>query len=219
VDGACDFCVRNGLLLLDVPQLVAAHVRVHGVDPTVKPPEPQETAAALMAEYEHELAVERGDEQRGPLTAEEESKKLNITQRIMKMSVSEKVKLATLGNKEARNILLRDANKLVQEAAVTSPRVTESEIFVLANSRTASADVLRHIYQDRDYTKIYAIKIALVKNPKVPLPTALKFLPTLKEKDIKDLARDRNVPHTIQAQAKAWVDRREKASRGPQHDK
>ncbi|MGB8930284.1 MAG: hypothetical protein WCC48_03430, partial [Anaeromyxobacteraceae bacterium] len=34
LDGACDFCVRNGLTLLDVPQLVEAHVRVHGVDPT-----------------------------------------------------------------------------------------------------------------------------------------------------------------------------------------
>ena len=34
IDGACDFCVRNGLTLLDVPQLVEAHKRVHGVDPT-----------------------------------------------------------------------------------------------------------------------------------------------------------------------------------------
>ncbi|HSB21237.1 MAG TPA: hypothetical protein VLD85_14615, partial [Anaeromyxobacteraceae bacterium] len=64
VDGACDFCVRNGLTLLDVPQLVAAHKRVHGVDPTARPPE--ETAAALMAEYRDELA----DETPPPLRAE-----------------------------------------------------------------------------------------------------------------------------------------------------
>ena len=43
----------------------------------------------------------------------------------MKMSVSEKIKLATLGNKEARTILLRDANKLVCMAAATSPRITD----------------------------------------------------------------------------------------------
>jgi hypothetical protein len=77
------------------------------------------------------------------------------------------------------------------------------------------AEVLRHIYESRDFTKIYALRAALVRNPKVPLPTALKFLPTLQEKDIKELARDRNVPATVQAQAKSWVLKREQASKGP----
>src|SRR5512140_2834169 len=131
VDGACDFCVRNGLTLLDVPRLVEAHKRVHGVDPTAKPPEPAETAAGLMAEYGDVLAHEHGDEVSTP---EQEEKKLTITQRIMKMSVSEKIKLATLGNKEARTILLRDSNKLVCMAAATSPRITDGEILGLANS-------------------------------------------------------------------------------------
>ena len=58
IDGACDFCVRNGLTLLDVPQLVEAHKRVYGVDPTARPPE-QETAAQLLAEY-HGRAGRRG---------------------------------------------------------------------------------------------------------------------------------------------------------------
>jgi hypothetical protein len=217
VDGACDFCVRNGLTLLDVPQLVEAHKRVHGVDPTVKPPERGETAAALMAEYADELAREAAGEGAPPAaeTEEQSTRKLNMTQRVMRMSVSEKIKLATLGNKEARTLLLRDANKLVCMAAVTSPRITDGEILALANSRTVNADVLRHIYGTREYLKTYAIKISLVKNPKVPLPTALKMLTTLQEKDIKELARDRNVPHTIQAQAKAWIMKKEQAARGP----
>jgi hypothetical protein len=212
VDGACDFCVRNGLTLLDVPRLVEAHKRVHGVDPTARPPEPAETAAGLMAEYGEVLAQERGDEAPTP---ELEQKKLTITQRIMKMSVSEKIKLATLGNKEARTILLRDSNKLVSMAAATSPRITDGEILSLSNSRTVNADVLRYIYSNREFTKTYAIKISLVKNPKVPLPTALKMMYTLQEKDIKELARDRNVPQTIQAQAKSVISKRELAARGP----
>src|SRR5512137_1080939 len=214
VDGACDFCVRNGLVLLDVPQIVEAHKRVHGVDPTAKPPE--ETAAALMAEYHEELAreAEDGGGARAE-TAEEQQRKLTITQRIMKMSVAEKIKLATLGNREARTILVRDANKLVSLAAAQSPRITDGEILSLANSKTASAEILRYIFENREFLKTYAIRIALVRNPKVPLPTALKFLPTLQERDIKDLSRDRNVPATVQAQAKAWMAKREAASRGP----
>jgi hypothetical protein len=100
-------------------------------------------------------------------------------------------------------------------AAVTSPRITDGEIITISNSRTVNTDVLRHVYSTRDYLKIYAIKIALVKNPKVPLPTALKFLVTLQEKDIKDISRDRNVPQTIQAQAKAWIMKKEMAAKGP----
>jgi hypothetical protein len=214
VDGACDFCVRNGLTLLDVPQLVAAHVRVHGVDPTAKPP--VETATALMAEYREELAEDVPPPMRAE-TPEEAKKKQTITQRILGMSVAEKIKLATLGNKEARTLLLRDSNKLVCLAAAQSPRITDGEILSLAHSRTVNADVLRYVYSARDFLKHYPIKIALVKNPKVPLPTALKLLQTLQEKDIKELSRDRNVPQTIQAQAKAWVMKKEQAAKGAGH--
>ena len=212
LDGACEFCVRNGLTLLDVPALVEAHKRVHGVDPTAAPPE--DTAEKVMADYAAELKEETQPALAAE-TPEEAQKKLTMTQRVLRMSVSEKIKLATLGNKEARTLLLRDANKLVCMAAVTSPRITDGEIMTLANSRTISSEVLRHIYSTRDYLKIYAIKMSLVKNPKVPLPTALKFLPTLQEKDIKELSRDRNVPATVQAQAKAWMMKREQASKGP----
>jgi hypothetical protein len=212
-DAACEFCVRNGLTLLDVPQLVAAHRRVHGVDPSAKPDE--DTAEKIMAEYAAELAAEEVQQVLHAETPEEEQKRLTISQRIGKMSVSEKIKLATLGNKEARTLLLRDNNKLVCMAAVTSPRITDGEVMTLANSRTVNAEVLRHIYGDREYLKIYSLKMALVKNPKVPLPTALKFLLTLQEKDIKEIARDRNVPQTIQAQAKAWIMKKEAAAKGP----
>jgi hypothetical protein len=213
LDGACDFCVRNGLTLLDVPRLVEAHKRVHGVDPTVRPPTPGETAAALMQDYAAELANEVAEASAKQETEEETKKKLTITQRVMRMSVSEKIKLATLGNKEARTILLRDSNKLVCMAAATSPRMTDGEILGIANSRTVNADVLRYIYSNREFLKTYAIKISLVKNPKVPLPTALKMMYTLQEKDIKELARDRNVPQTIQSQAKSFMMKKEQAAK------
>jgi hypothetical protein len=211
IDGACDFCVRNGLTLLDVPQLVEAHKRVHGVDPSAAAKAASETASGLLAEFKDELAVEKPED---AAAAEAESgKKLNMTQMVLKMSVSEKIKLATLGNKEARTILLRDANKLVCMAAATSPRISDGEVLSMANSRTVSADVLRYIYSSREFLKVYSIKISLVKNPKVPLPTALKFMFTLQEKDIKELARDRNVPQTIQSQARAWLQKKEVASK------
>ena len=179
-----------------------------------QPPVPEETAATLMSEYRNELDLEKADGvQRGVETAGGGPRKLNMTQRILKMSVSQKIKLATLGNQEARTLLLRDSNKLVCMAAVTSPRITDGEILGLANSRTVNSDVLRYIYSNREFTRTYVVKAALVKNPKVPLPIALKMMFTLQEKDIKELARDRNVPQTIQSQAKAFLMKKEQAAR------
>jgi hypothetical protein len=216
VDGACDFCVRNGLTLLDVPRSVEAHKRVHGFDPTARAPEQVETAAAIIEDFQEELGRDP-PEGGGALAAvpAEDPKKQSITKRILNMSVSEKIKLATLGNKEARTLLLRDSNKLVCMAAATSPRITDGEILGLANSRTVSADVLRYVYSSREFLKTYSIKFSLVKNPKVPLPTALKLLYTLQEKDIKELARDRNVPQTVQSQAKSFLLKKELAAKGP----
>ena len=217
IDGACDFCVRNGLILIDVPQIVEAHRRIHGTDPSARPVE--DSAAALMAEYRAELAhdIDERNEKGSmpPPTAEQEAKRVNMAKRVLQMSVAEKIKLATLGNREARTLLLRDSNRLVSLAAAQSPRITDGEILGLANSKTSSAEVLRYIYERRDFLKLYSLRTALVRNPKVPLPTALRFLPTLQVKDIKELARDRNVPATVQAQAKACLMKREQVSKGP----
>src|SRR6266568_9278569 len=200
LDGACDFCVRNGLTLLDVPRSVEAHRWVHGVVPTAVAP--AETATALLTDYAAELGHEPVDGAATPAPVaaapqpegpQEDPKKQNITKRILKMSVSEKIKLACM-------------------AAATSPRITDGEILVLANSRTVNADVLRYVYSSREFLKTYGIKMSIVKNPKVPLPTALKLMLTLQEKDIKELARDRNVPQTIQAQAKSFMMKKELAA-------
>jgi hypothetical protein len=184
------------------------------VDPRAAPAQPHETAAGLLADYPEELAREGGDAAGAPLD-EQSTRRLTMTQRIGHMSVAEKIKLATLGNKEARGLLVRDANRLVSLAAATSPRITEGEILTLATSRTVNGEVLRYIYSNREFLKSYAVKSALVKNPKVPLPTALKMMYTLQERDIRELTRDRNVSNTIQAQAKAFLMKKEQAAKGP----
>ena len=171
VDGACDFCVRNGLTLLDVPAVgrgpqAGPRRRSH-----VRPPDPAETAAALLQEFGRELAQDAPEAAVAAAPApEEDQKKVNITQRVLKMSVSEKIKLATLGNKEARTLLLRDSNKLVCMAAATSPRITDGEILGIANSRTVNADVLRYIYSNREFLEDLRGQDVAREEPEGPAP-------------------------------------------------
>lgn len=192
LDGIADFAIRSGVFFDDVPALVEAHRRIHGDVPHTVP---EHTAISVLEEFQGELAIEREQEI-------EEEKRLTVTQRILGMTVSEKIKLATLGNKEARTILLRDTNKLVAVAAAQSPRMTEGEIVALSQSRTVHEDVLRVIYSNREWLKLYQVKLNLVRNPKTPLPTAMRFLTHIRANDLKDLQKNRNVPIGIQTGAR-----------------
>jgi hypothetical protein len=171
-DSVADFAVRSGVDLADVPALQEAHRRVFGEKVVEQGP----TAEQVVQEFALDKDVPE------PL---EEGKRLSLSQRVMKMSIAQRIKLATLGNKEARTLLLRDTNKLVAMAAMQSPRITEGEVMRIANNRTAMDEQLRHIYGNRDWTKNYQLRMALVKNPKVPLPVAMRFLVTLREPDIR----------------------------------
>ncbi len=198
VDGIADFAVRAGVDLPDLPALVEARRRVFGEAPP--PAEVVPTAEQLVSQF---AVAEDGA---APL---EEGKRLTFTQQVIKLNISQKIKLASLGNKEARTLLLRDSNKLVAMAAIQSPRITEGEVFAIANSRTAHDEVLRCVYNNREWLKNYQLKLALVKNPKVPLPTAMRFLPLLRDSDVRDLARSKNVPAGIQNQARSMMAKKE----------
>ncbi|HEY1416299.1 MAG TPA: hypothetical protein VGF41_00300, partial [Myxococcaceae bacterium] len=114
----------------------------------------------------------------------------------------------TKGNKEARSYLLRDSNKLVAVAVIRSPKITDGEILAVANNRAALDDVLRVVYNNREWLKDYRVKVALTKNPKVPLPVAMKFLSQLRESEVKDLARNKNVPSGVQVLARKMLDKK-----------
>ncbi|MBN9684976.1 MULTISPECIES: hypothetical protein [unclassified Corallococcus] len=195
VDSVCDFAVRSGLVLADVPAMQAARVRIYGPQAAAAPPDPGPTAEEVL----QELGPQAEAEDAAPM---EEGKRLTLAQRIMKMSIAEKIKLGTLGNKEARSALIRDTNKLVCVAVIRSPRITDGEVLACAANRAINEDVLRVIYNNREWTKMQKVKLALVKNPKVPLTVTMKFLNTLRDAELKDLARDKNVPAAVQSFAK-----------------
>jgi hypothetical protein len=132
--------------------------------------------------------------------SEEESE--SLYHRISRMGVAEKVKLAMLGNKEARNILVRDPIKMVALAAVKSPKVREDEIEAISKSRHVCDDVLRQIASTKEWMKSYSIKCNLANNSKTPIPISMKLLPHLREQDLWKLAKNKNIPAALATQAR-----------------
>ena len=123
-------------------------------------------------------------------------------QRLSMLTVAERMKVAVLGSREERSILVRDPNRLVSSAVLSSPRLTESEIEAIARMTNVSGDVLRAVGTNRVWLKNYGVVAALVRNAKTPIAVALSLVNRLMERDIKFLASDRNIPEPVRLAAR-----------------
>src|SRR3954454_17906840 len=222
LDNDCDFCVRSGLTLEDLPAFRTARRRIHGGTQQDEELAKKVAADQAIAEAQAEAALvkmgaaapESGEEMQAPLPGspeekEQEQKKLSITQQIMKLGIAKKVEWANKkGNREVRTILLRDPNKLVQMAVIQSPRMTEGEVAKVALSRTAPTEVLQYIYSNRQLMKNYQIKINLMNNPKVPVGVTMRFLSTLRMAEVKAIAKNKNVPQGLATAAKRLLEKK-----------
>jgi len=126
---------------------------------------------------------------------------LSLLQQVYKMTVPEKIEMALKGSQEARSVLMNDSNKLVKEAIVKSPKITEPEISIIASNRAADEEVLRYIGTSRKWVRKYTVIRHLVFNPKTPVGVSMGLLPRMTKKDLKDLSGEKNVPDPIRQAA------------------
>lgn len=126
-----------------------------------------------------------------------EEVRLSLEKRIREMSTGKKIKLAFLGNKEARNILIRDRSKMVASAVVKSGRLTDAEVLSHAGNRNMYPEVLREIAANKEWIRKYPVQVALVSNPRTPIAVSVPFVSRLQANDLAALARNKNVSSTL----------------------
>ena len=129
------------------------------------------------------------------------SERISILNRIMKMGMKDRVKLAMKGDREARNILIRDPNRIVAGAVVANPRITEQEIEKIAAMRSVPEDILRKIASDRQWARSYVIVHNLARNPRTPVANTMNILSRLQLKDLAALSKNKNISDAVRRQA------------------
>ncbi len=127
----------------------------------------------------------------------EPEERVSMEQKLRDMTVGKKIKLAYMGNQEARKILVRDPNKIVAAAVVKSGRLTPNEVASFAGNKNLHDEVVRLIAENKEFVRKYPVQVALVNNPKCPLPVALKLMQNLQKRDLQQLANNKNVPSAI----------------------
>jgi predicted transcriptional regulator len=141
----------------------------------------------------------------------EQQEKERFAQKVQNLNISEKVKLAIKGGKDARSILIKDSNKQVMLSVLENPQLTISEVENTAKNRSALEEALRIISKNREWMKQYSVIMALVTNPKTPPAISMRLVPRLKKKDIKLLEKNKGVSEAVRVMAKKTMKAQEKS--------
>ncbi len=208
VDRVVELAVREGVR---VPQIPAWEELTAAYSGKVRDPNAgkvtAEEADALFAQAARRASEDEDEDQTSDRDEAEEGRELRISE----MTVPMKIRLATLGNAFARSVLVRDSIKMVSLAAIKAPGVKDAEALKYAGNNSLSEDVITYIGNRREWTKVYAIKLALVQNPKTSIPAAIRLMPHLREKDLRQLARSKGISTAVSANARKLSNQRQRS--------
>lgn len=206
--------VHNDQRLAAAPQIVEAILSNPKADKALKfrfgwqDPDAQDQAPAEAGEgdEQHQSAPQENEAEE---EAFEEEANLSKYQMALEMGVGERIKMALTGDKEWRTLLIKDSNKLVSSAVLKNPRITDGEVLMVAKNKGSNDELIRLITLNRDWVKNYEVKKALVLHARTPLPKALRYMGMLTEKDLKNIAKSRDVATVIVNNARRLVQAKE----------
>lgn len=156
--------------------------------------------------------VEASDEERAEMGAAdggEQEGPRSILQKLAGLKVQERARRAMLGTREERMLLVRDASRVVQRAALGSPRLTEGDVELIAAMRNVDDQVLREIAASRRWRRSLNIIRNLVNNPRSPADVSLPLMKHLFPPDLRRLAVNHNVQEAVRRGAERALAQRE----------
>ncbi len=128
-----------------------------------------------------------------------------IYQKIQGLNFSDKRLLALRGGRDVRSVLIKDPNKELSLTVLENPKITETEVELIAKSRSTSDEAIRKIIKKREWMKNYNVIMGLVTNPKTPPGIAVTLVNELKTKDLAVLEKNKNVLEGVRATAKKFL--------------
>lgn len=220
LDRAVDFLVREGVFLEDVPEFEDSFLRLGKSDMLEALKKMRMPAVELTAEQQakaQELGMSAeefllgGDRELGEDELEEaldgkavDSDRIPLNQ----LPVPFQIKAAMTGSHARAIEALSSPNRTVAGAGIRNPKIKENDVQKIARSKSMHEDVIRYICNNGDWTKSYAVKLSLVQNPKTPHGIVMRWLPLIRQTDLKSLSKSKQVPSAVQQQAKRLLDRR-----------
>jgi hypothetical protein len=123
----------------------------------------------------------------------------------MTESEGKRLELAASAQEDVLTLLVHDPSPKVIMAILENRNVTEEHILIIANRKNIPSEVLSEIFRDKRWSGSYPVRLALAKNPKTPLFTALSIARFLRLLDLVVLARNHLIPVIYRRKLEAIV--------------
>ena len=99
------------------------------------------------------------------------------------------MQLALSGSRDERTALFRDTNKMLHVFVLKNPRLGLDEVQAAAKLPQLSPDALKMVAEHREWGSNPTVCASLVRNPKTPMPLALRMLDKVPLNDLKAIAK------------------------------
>ena len=144
------------------------------------------------------IAAARGLPAEGEI--DEEKTGLSESQ-VRSLPLGVRLRLSRGASRALRGILIRDNNTLVALSVLRNNAFSDQEIEQVARSRAVIDEVLEFIAKRREWMRKYPVVLALVQNPRTPVGIALRLVPQVAVRDLRNLGKDKNIPDAVRSTA------------------
>lgn len=131
-----------------------------------------------------------------------------ISARLPQLPLGQKITLARRGPGRIAGMLLGEGHPQVLNVALDNANLTESHVLKALSREKLPALVAQSVARHSKWSRIYNVRLALVRQPGTPLSAVLSFLPELTVSDLRELAAPGIVPETLRRYLVAEVHKR-----------
>jgi len=137
-----------------------------------------------------------------------------LVTRVPTISSGERLTLARRASAAVGAALLNDKDLRVMKTALDNSRLTESAIVRAVNTRTTTEALIQAVCHHPKWSLRHEVHIALLRNEKTPLASALQFARRLSAAQLREVLQQSRLPAATKAHLlKEYVEGRTKRSR------
>ena len=113
------------------------------------------------------------------------------------LTMADRVRVARQGDRSARSLVLRQQDKTLHAVLLNNSKLTPNEVALMVGKSSLDPSLIKRIASTNEWTSRKAVARALICNPRLPLPQAIRLLRGLNENDLHQLIRSGNLRSTV----------------------
>ncbi|MEO8503871.1 MAG: hypothetical protein ABI609_08255 [Acidobacteriota bacterium] len=146
--------------------------------------DPAAIVAALLP-----LPVATAKEPAGDIGEAEVAASGTLWDRLRAMTPPQKMLLAPKAERALRALMIQDSDPMLLFSLLKNPRLGLDEVVRIAKSSYLGFQAAELILKTPQWSGNLDVRVALIHNPKLPLPIALRILPSLPDNEVRTIAK------------------------------